>query len=233
MNILAIGPHPDDIECYCAGTLAKYAQRGDNVYMAVITNGNKGSVEYSESELAKIRLKETQDSAAVIGADLICFGEEDTGVFCSETLRNRFIDLVRYTKADIVICPSPNDYHPDHRNCSQLTQDACLLSTVSLIITEHEAMDKIPYIIFYDHPNGIEFYPAEYVDITDTFKIKKEMFLSHKSQIPWLENQYNMNAIYSIETIARFRGLACQCTYAEGFVINKTFPGAPPYRLLP
>ena len=31
MNVLAIGCHPDDVEIACAGTLAKYAQRGDKV----------------------------------------------------------------------------------------------------------------------------------------------------------------------------------------------------------
>ena len=29
MNILGIGCHPDDLEVFCGGTLAKYSQRGD------------------------------------------------------------------------------------------------------------------------------------------------------------------------------------------------------------
>lgn len=36
MRVLAIGAHPDDLEIMCAGTLAKYARRGDEVYMAII-----------------------------------------------------------------------------------------------------------------------------------------------------------------------------------------------------
>jgi len=39
MNILAIGPHPDDIEVGCAGTLIKYAQRGHKVFLLIITKG--------------------------------------------------------------------------------------------------------------------------------------------------------------------------------------------------
>ena len=42
MNILAIGPHPDDIEIGCSGTLIKYAQRGHGVFLLVITRGEKG-----------------------------------------------------------------------------------------------------------------------------------------------------------------------------------------------
>ena len=39
MNILAIGPHPDDIEFGCGGALIKYAKKGHNVYLLVLTKG--------------------------------------------------------------------------------------------------------------------------------------------------------------------------------------------------
>ena len=39
MTILAVGAHPDDIEFQCAGTLAKYAQQGEKVIIAISTNG--------------------------------------------------------------------------------------------------------------------------------------------------------------------------------------------------
>lgn len=42
MNVLAIGCHPDDVECCCAGTLAKYAKRGDRVIVAHASTGNLG-----------------------------------------------------------------------------------------------------------------------------------------------------------------------------------------------
>ena len=41
MNILAIGPHPDDIEIGCGGTLIKYSQKGHNVFLLIITKGEK------------------------------------------------------------------------------------------------------------------------------------------------------------------------------------------------
>ena len=40
MKILAIGAHPDDIEVGCAGTLAKYAQHGHDIYLLVMTEGH-------------------------------------------------------------------------------------------------------------------------------------------------------------------------------------------------
>ena len=47
MNILAVGAHPDDVECNCAGTLAKYASQGHKVFIATATNGNIGSAHHT------------------------------------------------------------------------------------------------------------------------------------------------------------------------------------------
>ena len=38
MRVLAFGAHPDDVEFQIGGTLAKYARRGDEVYIATATN---------------------------------------------------------------------------------------------------------------------------------------------------------------------------------------------------
>lgn len=42
MNILAIGAHPDDIEFGCGGSLIKYKEKGDNVFLMVLTDGELG-----------------------------------------------------------------------------------------------------------------------------------------------------------------------------------------------
>ena len=57
MNILAIGCHPDDLEIACAGTLAKYAKRGDKVIMCHVANGNLGHAIIMPDELRDIRTK--------------------------------------------------------------------------------------------------------------------------------------------------------------------------------
>ena len=61
MKILAIGAHPDDLELGCAGTLIKHAQRGDDVYMMIITDGSAGGE-------ADVRSSEQLEAAKIIGA---------------------------------------------------------------------------------------------------------------------------------------------------------------------
>ena len=233
MNVLAIGPHPDDIEYYSAGTLVKYAQSGHKITMAVITNGDKGSMGCLQKEIEKTRKTETEKSAEIINADLIWVGKSDGELFHSEELRNEFIDIIRMSEADVIICSSPNDYHPDHIVCSRLTQESSVLSTVPLIKTKHKPLKENPYIFFNDHLGGMNFYPDEYVDIVDTFEVKKQMLLCHESQKEWLKAQYSVEMLYSMEIVARFRGLACKSLFAEGFLSYKSFPGYSTKRLLP
>ncbi len=76
-RILAVGAHPDDIELQCAGTLAKFAARGDQVFMAISTNGELGSAKLSKAEIARVREREARASAGVIGAELIWLGYPD------------------------------------------------------------------------------------------------------------------------------------------------------------
>ncbi len=38
-KVLAIGPHPDDIELGCFGTMCKYAEKGYEVHFLVLCRG--------------------------------------------------------------------------------------------------------------------------------------------------------------------------------------------------
>jgi LmbE family N-acetylglucosaminyl deacetylase len=42
VSILAIAAHPDDIESWCAGTLARAVDAGATVRLLLVTSGDKG-----------------------------------------------------------------------------------------------------------------------------------------------------------------------------------------------
>ena len=103
MRVLAIGAHPDDLEFQVGSMLVKYSQRGDEVFMAVATNGNIGSFRMSKEEIAAVRKKEAQKSADLIGVHLIWMNFEDEFLLDNEQSRLRFIDAVRVAKPDVVL----------------------------------------------------------------------------------------------------------------------------------
>ncbi len=234
MRVLAIGAHPDDLELQCAGTLAKYALRGDHVTMAVAMSGDCGSATLPKREIAAIRGEEARASAAVLGAEFLVMRPYSDGfIFSTEQTRLDFLNVIRQARPDVILTHSPNDYHPDHRMTAQIVCDVRIMITVPNIKTEALPCETLPEIYFFDTMAGIDFVPQHYVDISRTFDMKKQMLACHKSQSSWLEDQYNMTYLDFIDCVGRFRGLQCGVPYAECFQVSPTWPKRAKGILLP
>lgn len=225
MNILAIGAHPDDIETYCAGTLAKYAAQGHRVTMATATNGNIGSSTLSMKEIGELRKKEAAKSAAIIGADYVCLDYDDEMFYEDKNARMRFIDLVRFAQADVILTHNPHDYNPDHELTSKIINDIAVMIPIAHLKTNNPPYDRIPIIYYWETVNGMGFIPTDYVDITDTFEIKKKMLSCHESQKQWMADNYkdafggDTDAFFNgITVVAKYRGLQSGVEYAEAFI---------------
>jgi N-acetylglucosamine malate deacetylase 1 len=226
MIVLAVGAHPDDIELGCAGTLAKYSKLGCKVFMCNILMGNRATAktesEYPDEEFLKIREKEARESADVIGAELIySIGIRDGElIYINKDILDSFIDVIRYTNPDIVITHNPLDYIQDHTNVSKLVFYSTHYCACTRYTTKNKPIDKSPRIYYMEPVTGIDFNPYEYVDITDTFETKVEMFSKFKSQRVYIEtgsNIHKTDLADSIKTTAKFRGNQCGVKYAEGF----------------
>ena len=233
MRVLAVGAHPDDLELLCAGTLARYAARGDHVTMAVATNGEFGSSTLSTTEAAALREKEARAAAAHIGADLIWMGYPDAFLFSDQKSRRDFIDLVRRTMPDVILAHDPGDYHADHRAVAHILMDVRMLAQVASIETAHPPSHGVPELFFMETIAGLDFQPEHYVDTSESFVTKQKMLAEHKSQATWLREQYGVSYMELIEYVGRFRGLQCGCPYAEGFRHWRVWPGRPTAGLLP
>ena len=240
MNILAIGAHPDDVDEYVGGTLAKYAKLGHKVFTATATNGNVGSATLPKEEIARIRKKEAAEAAALIGAEYICLDYNDEMFFESEQVRLDFINLVRYCQADVILTHYPYDYNPDHNLTSKIVTDIPVMIPVAKLVTPEKPCDKIPTVYYFEPVNGIGFVPTEYVDITEEIEIKKAMCAKHESQIQWMKDNYKDTIGQKDESFfeaffinARYRGIQCGVDYAEAFIAADAAYRMHPYRLLP
>lgn len=233
MRVLAVGAHPDDLELLCAGTLAKYSLRGDEVVMAVATNGEVGSSTLSKAEIAAVRKEESAASAAEIKARLIWMNYPDEFLFSDASARLGFLDMVRSVRPDVILTHAPSDYHPDHRATGQILWDIRVMTTVPNIVTPHPPCEVIPEILYFDTLAGIDFVPEQYVDVSDSFAVKRRMLACHKSQSAWLEDQYQMSYLDFIESTGRYRGLQAGVRYAEAFRSSPTWPRRPGAGLLP
>lgn len=235
MNILAVGAHPDDIEINCAGTLARFAEQGHPVAMAVFTCGDMGDLEVPPDRLAAIRKREAEASASVIGARLIWAGVTDEMVFPNEEQRALMIDVLREADPDVIITHSPNDYHPDHCYVSQLVFDSYFQKGLPHIPNQKRPACRFGKAQIYhmDNLGGINFLPVEYVDITSVFTTKKRMLECHESQVKPMKELANTDMSQMIEVQARFRGFAGGCEMAEGFRRVEAYQRGLNRRILP
>lgn len=233
MKVLALGAHPDDLEILCAGTLARFVERGDEVFMAHSCRGDKGHFEIPQEELADIRGREAERSASIIGAKSIGLGIDDLELRVTREATMKFVDLIRSTRPDLIVTHHPNDYMPDHTVTSRLAFDASFIATLPHTKTDHPHHDKVTPIIYMDTLAGVDFKPEEYVDISSSIETKIQMLSCHSSQVDWLRNHDGIDIIDFVSTVAKFRGLQCGADYAESFSRSHRWPRNPTTRLLP
>ncbi len=222
--ILAIHAHPDDIEVLGAGTLAVLAGLGHGVKIATVTAGDLGSGQMGREETARVRRAEAAAAAALIGAEYRCGEVGDLCVFNDDPTRRRVTELVRWSRADIVLTASPADYHPDHEAVSQLARDACFAASVPHYATgEAEPLAGIPHLYFMDpiggrDRQGVRVVPDFGADIAGVFSTKQAMLAAHASQDSWVARQHGVSDhLASMEAWSRRRGKDFGVALAEGF----------------
>ena len=234
MRIMAFGAHPDDVEIFCSGTLAKYAAQGHPVGIAVMTRGDVGSPTLSRNEIAAVREREARNAAALIKADFFWMGYDDEFLYDSPDVRRHVVDVIRQFRPDIIVCPDKDrDYHPDNTRTGQIVWDTHVMATVANIPTGHPPAGHIHEIWFYDTMAGIDFQPEFYVDISGHWETKARMIACHESQAAWLISQYGKTPTHYAEIQTRFRGYQAGCEFAEAFRRSHTFPSAAARDIVP
>jgi len=231
--ILGVGAHPDDLEIFAGGTLAKYTKKGNKVFLCHVATGNKGTVGLSTQEAKKVRGAEAKASANLIGAESFTLGLSDSEIFNDLAARIKMIDLFRKLQPYLIITHCSGDYHPDHRVVSELVCDAAYVATSFGFKTKYKALEEAPAIYFMDTSLGVNFIPNEYIDISDFIEVKKEMLLKHQSQFKHRKKREGSDLLEDMLALSEFRGRQCGVSYAEGFRPYLVWPHLKPRMILP
>lgn len=196
LRVLAIGAHPDDCDIKFAGTAALFAKMGHAVKFLSVTNGDAGHQEMGGGPLAKRRYAETQESMKRSGiAEYEVLDNHDGELTPTLEVRRQIIRVIREWKADIVLTPRSNDYHPDHRNTGVLVQDAAYMVMVPNVVSGTAPLRKNPVFLYYSdgfqRPNP--FKPDIAVDIDSVYDQKIDVLDAHVSQfyewLPWVDGR--------------------------------------------
>ena len=198
LNILVFGAHPDDAES-AAGTAALYGRLGHRVKFVSLTNGDSGHHEIGGVELARRRYQEAQKVKVILGlVEYQVLDNHDGELEPSLANRRQVIKVIREFQPDLVLCPRPNDYHPDHRYTSILVQDAAYMVTVPNVVplTPHLRVNPVICYLQDGFQKPYPFTPSVAVDVDEVIELKLDALTCHVSQFfEWIPYNIGMDAV--------------------------------------
>lgn len=198
MNIIVFSPHPDDAEVLMGGTIAKYAQKGHDVLIVVVTIPNQ----------EEKRIEESRESAAILGARLSILDLNPYELAFNRKLVQIFDDVIRDFPPDVIYTSWIHESHQDHTAVSKATIAAARKNACSLYMYEQAL------------PSGLTPYAFRaqvFVDISDTIETKIKSVLAHNSQVQNFSEQW----VQGIRGRATYRGFQINVEYAEAFEVVK------------
>ncbi len=219
VDLLAFGPHPDDIEIGVGATVAKQARSGHRVGLCDLTRGELGS-----NGTVDQRRAEGQAAAEVLG---VAWRENlewpDGDIGGADQVRSA-VEVLRRCRPATVLIPHWDDRHPDHVAASQVLTRAVFNSGLRRYAVAGEPWR--PDWVCYYFINGTAT-PSFVVDVTEDYDRKRQALDCHRSQF----NPAEADAVATRLTTSRFRqlietrdagfGVSVGVAFAEGFVVTE------------
>lgn len=215
MNVLVISPHPDDEVLGCGGTILKYREAGDDVYVAIVTRACEPIFPRECADEGKEECLNVHKFLGVKETVFMDFPASMVETVPRFQFNDAFIKLIQRIKPEIVYLPHCGDMQLDHK----FAVDA------AMVALRPKYQHKVQRIYAYetlsetgwDVPNTVnEFVPTRYVDIGNYLDKKIRSMEMYKSQ---LEEYPNARSIKAIRALAEYRGAMMGLRAAEAFVV--------------
>jgi len=185
-RIVVISPHPDDAELGCGGSIVKHIGQCKDVYVLLLSAGEKAGIE---------RVEESKESLKVLGVQDACIYVEefpDTKMnLLVAHIGNIITELFQALRPHIVYMPAREDLHQDHVAVNTAAHVA--IKTVPNIEAIHE----------YESSNSMETFAPNYYEILSAIQVntKLDAIAKHESQ----KHKYYMG-MNNVKTRMMFRG---------------------------
>ncbi len=220
VDLLAIGPHPDDIEIGIGGIVAKHASLGARVGLCDLTAGEMGS-----NGTVDERLAEAAAASAILGAAWrVNLRLPDRAIGTGPEHARAVAGLVRRTRARAVAVPYWSDRHPDHVAASHMLTDAVFNAGLRRYVADGEPW-KPDWICYYFINDSAP--PSFVVDVSRHYETKRRALAAHVSQF----RPASRDAVPTRLTAASFRqlvesrdaqfGALADVAFAEGIVVKQ------------
>ena len=211
--VLAFGAHPDDVEGFAGGTVAKLALHGARVHVCVATGGEAGIPGEPAHAVSARRLLEAEAASKVLGAaSFTALRLQDGLVRNTVDLQLAVVRVARRVGANLLLTHSPADPHPDHANLAVAVREARMVCELGGV-GDGEPLPTAPDLVHWDPQHGLGPVPDFWVDVTDTMEVRRAALACHESQLALPDGR---SLIEITDVLARLRGIQAGVPYAEG-----------------
>jgi bacillithiol biosynthesis deacetylase BshB1 len=236
VDVLAFGPHPDDIEIGMGATVAEHVARGVTVGLCDLTRGEMGS-----NGTVDERLREAEEARAVLGAAWrtnLALPDRQLGDVLPQV--RAVAEQIRAARPSVVAVPYWEDRHPDHIGASRLVTAGAFSAGLRRFAAEGEPW-KPDWLVYYFINSAAP--PSFLVDVSEFYEIKQRALACHRSQFaptgPDAAQTRLTSPIFNqlVESRDAQFGALAGVRWAEGFVVREPVmrrsllkrraPGAP------
>jgi N-acetylglucosamine malate deacetylase 1 len=220
VDLLAFGPHPDDIEIGIGGTIAKHAAMGMRVGLCDLTAG-----EMSSNGTIDDRLLEAEAARLMLGAAWRTnLRLPDRAIGTDPSHARAVASLIRRVRPRVVAMPYWSDRHPDHVAASELLTEAVFSAGLRRYPAEGDAWKPASSCYYFINDSGA---PSFVVDVTDQYETKRLALACHASQFAPSGTGVVQTRLMSsrfqqlIESRDAQFGAQAGVAFAEGFVMRQ------------
>jgi N-acetylglucosamine malate deacetylase 1 len=221
LDLLAIGPHPDDVELTSGGTLLKMAEQGHRTGILDLTQGETGSRGTPET-----RLREAARAAKILRVRVRRnLALPDARLTMNEDYKMAIAEVIREFQPHTVILPYFEGRHPDHYTAATLGYEACFIAGLKNYPLAGEPFR--PFKILYAAAYA-DVTPTFAVDITRQFKRRRRAILVYASQFRPPRKDRRSKVFLPLDQLeermnhqARHYGRMIGVEYAEGYVVKE------------
>src|SRR5688572_21043675 len=175
VDLLAFGPHPDDLEIGLGGTVARHAALGLHVGLCDLTSGEMGTNGTPEERLA-----EAEAARQVLGA---AWRENlrlpDRRIGRDAAHLEQAVAFIRRHRPRVIAVPYWSDRHPDHGAASEVLTEAAFNAGLRRYAAAGDAWK--PEWVCYYFINGSAA-PSFVVDVSEYYEQKRQALDCHATQ---------------------------------------------------
>ncbi len=232
VDVVAVAPHPDDLEILCGGTLAKLVLQGYRVAIIDLTSGEptpRGSLE--------IRKQEAEEARDILGVQVRINLELPNRVLMDHP-DNRFALATEFRRLQpkIVIAafgrtPAGS---PDHYQAGLIAEAARFYSQLTKWDDRFDGTSpyRVPHLVYVPFPSDAETrtWPGTFViDISETIEQKLAAVQAYRSQFD--ENRFDKVRHY-LSSANGFMGSRAGFLYGELFTLPTPVGGEDLFKLV-